>query len=427
MKGITLKVSLLTAALGFSAFAQAQDFDLSDMLPARPGESVPAGAVIEGDIVVATDDTTAVQAAHQSLLETNEDGIRLIQVASGIGILSTGGAHYQTYDNMNATLLSKRGAYNQAYLVAKKQLVENMNGIEVQCGNMARVTMDVIDTGTESVANTQNAMIENCLESVEGSLAGYVTFDVYDNVDSKHVRVSLISTPKTRAQISLNRGAVTQTTDPNDIFRQVVTDINRGVLPPMGAKVLTNETTGEVILLGYGSAIIRENSNARVASRLKDTANRQSQTRARAALLGTLQGEEVYWQGGFDERQIESAQQFEYEDPYLADPETVNLLSQDKEMFLNHLTTADDYGTIARGELPAGVSMRSFTSEDGHWQYSVAVYSPTLEAVATQAAEQTQQGIEGRGNRRISVFGGVNDNAANPQGASGRVSDEHNL
>lgn len=427
MKGITLKVSLLTAALGFSAFAQAQDFDLSDMLPARPGESVPAGAVIEGDIVVATDDTTAVQAAHQSLLETNEDGIRLIQVASGIGILSTGGAHYQTYDNMNATLLSKRGAYNQAYLIAKKQLVENMNGIEVQCGNMARVTMDVIDTGTESVANTQNAMIENCLESVEGSLAGYVTFDVYDNVDSKHVRVSLISTPKTRAQISLNRGAVTQTTDPNDIFRQVVTDINRGVLPPMGAKVLTNETTGEVILLGYGSAIIRENSNARVASRLKDTANRQSQTRARAALLGTLQGEEVYWQGGFDERQIESAQQFEYEDPYLADPETVNLLSQDKEMFLNHLTTADDYGTIARGELPAGVSMRSFTSEDGHWQYSVAVYSPTLEAVATQAAEQTQQGIEGRGNRRISVFGGVNDNAANPQGASGRVSDEHNL
>lgn len=427
MKGITLKVSLLTAALGFSAFAQAQDFDLSDMLPARPGESVPAGAVIEGDIVVATDDTTAVQAAHQSLLETNEDGIRLIQVASGIGILSTGGAHYQTYDNMNATLLSKRGAYNQAYLVAKKQLVENMNGIEVQCGNMARVTMDVIDTGTESVANTQNAMIENCLESVEGSLAGYVTFDVYDNVDSKHVRVSLISTPKTRAQISLNRGAVTQTTDPNDIFRQVVTDINRGVLPPMGAKVLTNESTGEVILLGYGSAIIRENSNARVASRLKDTANRQSQTRARAALLGTLQGEEVYWQGGFDERQIESAQQFEYEDPYLADPETVNLLSQDKEMFLNHLTTADDYGTIARGELPAGVSMRSFTSEDGHWQYSVAVYSPTLEAVATQAAEQTQQGIEGRGNRRISVFGGVNDNAANPQGASGRVSDEHNL
>lgn len=427
MKGITLKVSLLTAALGFSAFAQAQDFDLSDMLPARPGESVPAGAVIEGDIVVATDDTTAVQAAHQSLLETNEDGIRLIQVASGIGILSTGGAHYQTYDNMNATLLSKRGAYNQAYLIAKKQLVENMNGIEVQCGNMARVTMDVIDTGTESVANTQNAMIENCLESVEGSLAGYVTFDVYDNVDSKHVRVSLISTPKTRAQISLNRGAVTQTTDPNDIFRQVVTDINRGVLPPMGAKVLTNESTGEVILLGYGSAIIRENSNARVASRLKDTANRQSQTRARAALLGTLQGEEVYWQGGFDERQIESAQQFEYEDPYLADPETVNLLSQDKEMFLNHLTTADDYGTIARGELPAGVSMRSFTSEDGHWQYSVAVYSPTLEAVATQAAEQTQQGIEGRGNRRISVFGGVNDNAANPQGASGRVSDEHNL
>lgn len=427
MKGITLRISLLTAALGFSAIAHAQDFDLSDMLPARPGQAVPAGAVVDGDIVVATDDVTAVQAAHQSLIENTEDGVRLIQVASGIGILSAGGAHYQTYDNINATLLSKRGAYNQAYLIAKKQLVENMNGVDIQCGNMARVTMDVIDTGTDSVANTQNAMIENCRESVEGSLAGYVTFDVYDDVDTNYVRVSLISTPKTRAQISLNRGAVTQTTDPNDIFRQVVTDINHGVLPPMGAKVLTNETTGEVILMGYGSAIIRDNSNPRVASRLKDTASRQSQTRARAALLGTLQGEEVYWQGSFDERQIESAQQFEYDDPYLADPATVNLLNQDKEMFLNHLTTADDYGTITRGELPQGVSMRSFTSDDGYWQYSIAVYSPTLEAVAAQAAEQTQQGIDGRGNRRISVFGGVNSNAENPQGASGRVSDERNL
>lgn len=427
MKGLTLKISLLSAALGFSALTQAQDFDLSDMIPARPGQAAPADVVVDGNIVVANDDATGIQAAHQSLLETNEDGIRLIQVASGIGVLSTGGSHYQTYDNMNATLLSKRGAYNQAYLVAKKQLVENMNGIDVQCGNMARITMDVIDTGTDSLANTETSMVENCRESVEGSLAGYVTFDVYDDTDSNYVRVSLISTPKTRAQISLNRGAVTQTTDPNEIFRQVVTDINRGVLPPMGAKVLTNENTGEVILLGYGSAIIRDNSNPRVASRLRDTANRQSQTRARAALLGTLQGEEVYWQGSFDEQQVETAQQFEYEDPYLQDPTTARQLNQDKEAFLNHLTTADDYGTITRGELPAGVSMRSFTSEDGFWQYSVAVYSPTLEAVAVQAAEQTQQGIQGRGNRRISIFGGVNENAANPQGASGRVSDESNL
>ena len=427
MKNLNIKISLLTVALGFSAVAQAQDFDLSDMMPARPGQAASADAVIDGNIVVASDDTTAVQAAHQSLIETNEDGIRFIQVASGTGILSTGGAHYQTYDNMNATLLSKRGAYNQAYLVAKKQLVENMNGVDVHCSNLARVTMDVIDTGTDSLANTENMMLERCRESVEGSLAGYVTFDVYDDTDSNHVRVSLISTPKTRAQISLNRGAVTQTTEPNEIFRQVVTDINQGVLPPMGAKVLTNQETGEVILMGYGSAIIRDNSNPRVASQLKNTANRQSQTRARAALLGTLQGEEVYWQGSFDESQMETSQQFEYEDPYLQDPATANLLNQDKELFLNHLTTSDDYGTITGGQLPAGVSLRSFTSEDGHWQYSVAVYSPTLEAVAAEAAAQTQQGIDGRGNRRISVFGGVNENAANPQGASGRVSKESNL
>lgn len=422
-----IKLSSLALAIGLMMPAAAQDFDLADLVPARPGQTAPTDAVVDGDLVVASDEKSAVSAAHQSLIDNNEDGVRLIQVGSGVGVLSSASAFYQTYENINATLLSKRGAYNQAALMAKTQLVENMNGMDVRCANIASLTMDVIDTGTDSLANTATAMTEQCQESVEGSLAGYVTFDVFDDPDAKQVRISLISTPKTRQQISLNRGAVTQTSDPAEIFKQIMEDMSKGVLPPMGAKVLTVEPTGEVILMGFGSAIVRSNDNPRVANRLKETANRQSQTRARAALLGTLQGEEVYWQGSFDERQIESAAQFEYEDPYLADPSTANQLNQDKEGFLNHLTTSDDYQTIAGGELPAGVNVRSFTSEDGYWQYSVAVYSPTLEAVATEAAAQTEHGITGRGNRRISIFGGLNENAENPQGPSGQVSDKSNL
>ena len=56
--------------------------------------------------------------------------------------------------------------------------------------------MDSIDSGVESTVNEQTNMMEACKESVSGSLAGFVTYDVYDNNDDKLVRVSLISTPK---------------------------------------------------------------------------------------------------------------------------------------------------------------------------------------------------------------------------------------
>lgn len=428
MKRTLLGMAVL---LGISSAAAAQDFDLTDMTPARPGQDVEATSTqTQGNLVVGTDEKEAVAVAHQQLVDNSEDGIRLIQVGSGTGILSIGSAFYQTYDNLNATLLSKRAAYNQAALIAKRQLVSNGKGVDVTCNNLAELTMDSIDTGTDSVANESAEMRERCVESVNGSIAGYVTYDVYDDVESNQVRISLISTPKTRAQVRENTGAVAVTSDPNALFKQILTDINNGVLPPMGAKILTHAETGEVILMGYGSAIVRNNDNPRVAKRLKDVAKRQSETRARSALLGTMKGEEVYWQGGFQEEQLESTQQFEYTDPNLEDPTQVKKLDNDRTQFLNQLKASDEYQTITQGRLPAGVQTRNFVSADGHWQYTIAVHSPTFEAIASEAHNEMQ----GRGSakkdssgRMINVYGGANDKAENPQGASGKVSEDDNL
>ena len=430
-----MKLKILTLAMALAMPVAAEEFSLTDMIPARPGAQVAGAeqATVSGDVVVAKDTNVAVAVAHQSLIDDDEDGIKMIQVGSGTGILSIGTASYNTYDNMNATLLSKRGAYNQAYLIAKKQLIENMKGVEQRCGNVVTATMDSIDSGVESTVNEQTNMMEACKESVSGSLAGFVTYDVYDNNDDKLVRVSLISTPKTRSQIKGNRGAVAVTSEPNAIFKQVISDVKSGVLPPVGAKVLTNADSGEVIILGYGSAIIRSNKNNKIARKLKGVAKSQSQTRARSALLATMQGEQVYWQGSFDENQMEGTQQFEYDDPNLNDPQQVQVLEEDRNTFLNQLKTSDEYATITKGKLPPGVSVKSFASDDGLWKYSVAVYAPSLEATARQAAKEmagnngnTVNGMN-RSGRKIKAVGGLNEKAANPQGASGKVASEEEL
>ena len=97
-----MKRSLLTLALLAALPTFAQDFDLTDMTPARPGESVESADVVtKGNVVVGKDEKTAVKAAHQQLVDENQDGIRLVQVGSGTGILSIGSSSYNTYDNMN--------------------------------------------------------------------------------------------------------------------------------------------------------------------------------------------------------------------------------------------------------------------------------------------------------------------------------------
>jgi hypothetical protein len=426
-----MKFKTLTLALALSLPSYANDdFDLTDLIPAKPGQTVENAdnVTVKGDVVVGTDDVAAVAVAYQVLIEEEEDGIKMIKVGSGMGILSVGSASYQIFNNNSASLLSKRGAYNKALLIAKKQFVANMKGVSLACSNVVSVSMDVIDSGNESTANTADSQQESCVESVSGSLAGYVTFDVNDDIEEKLVRVSLISTPKTRAQIRHQAGAVAITTAPNEIFKHIISDLKNGILPPVGAKVLTNPETHENYVMGFGSAIVRGNKNKSVARKLKTVAKRQSETRARSALLGTLKGEKVYWDGSFDEKQMDKNTQFKY-DPETLDPTQVAVLDEEQSTFINQLKTTDDYSTLTKGKLPPGVSTKSFTSTDGNWQYTVAIYAPSLEKTARQANKEMHATGANRidTKHKINAKGGRNENGNNSQAASGQVSKSGDL
>lgn len=431
------KKTLLSLVLA-SAFGSAHanvDFDLNDLVPATdaPSETqaVNTDDVKEvGDLVVAADPKAAVLVAHQSLIEDEGDGVKMIAVGSGIGILSTGSGSYETYENRNATLLSKRGAYMKAFQIAKKQLVENMEGMSNMCATAINETMDVIDTATEGAANTTSMMSDNCAESVKGALAGYVTFDVYDDPSENLVRVSLISTPKTREQTKRKVGALTQTTEPNVIFKQIVADLQAGVMPPVGAKVITNAETGESFVLGFGSSIIRDNKNKSVKRKLLGMSKSQAQAKARNGLIAVMQGEQVYWEGGFTENQLEKNEQFEYP-PESINPVDAKVLAEDKHTFLNNIKSFDSYKSFAAGQVPPGVSVKTFKSSDGDWMLAVAVYAPSLEATAKQAAaenkKRVREGQNASSDHKISTTGGLTDGSNNTQGPSGQVSNANDL
>ena len=409
--------------------ASFESFDLTDMMPARPGESVePVGKVVsEENFVVAENEADGLAVAHQQLIDSNSDGVRLIKVGSGEAILSTGSDFYRVYENINATLLSKRAAYNRAYMNAKKGLAQDLNGLQNSCESAASIASEAIDTGTDSLANQGIAQTEACKESVQASLAGFATYDVFDNPEDKSVRVTIISSPKTRKAITASKGATYSSNDPNEAFKTAINDLQKGLLPPVGAKVITNATTGEIIILGYGSAINRTNKNASVARRLRQGAERRSQTLARNALISTMQGEKVFWEGGFSDDMVETTEQYET-DPELEDPSTAKALDEEREQFLSVISQTDDYRTAASGQLPPGVKSQTFTSEDGYWSYTFSIYAPSLEANSRQARREMDSGNSSMtaqpSSRNISSYGGVNESGDNPQGPSGRVAND---
>ncbi|MGF1885964.1 hypothetical protein L4D13_07480 [Photobacterium profundum] len=425
----------LVLATTFSAAHAGVDFDLNDLVPAtasaEESQTVDTTAVKEVDgLIIANDPKAAVLVAHQSLIEDEGDGVKMIAVSSGVGILSTGSGSYETYENRNATLLSKRAAYMKAFQIAKKQLVENMEGMSNMCATAINETMDAIDTATDSVANTTAMTSDNCAESVKGALAGYVTFDVYDDPAEKLVRVSLISTPKTREQTKRKVGALTQTTEPNAIFKQIIADLQSGVMPPVGAKVITNPDSGESFVLGFGSSIIRDNKNKSVKRKLVSMSKSQAQAKARNGLISVMQGEEVYWEGGFSENQLEKNEQFSYPEDSI-DPADATALAEDKHTFMNNMKHAESYKSFAAGKVPPGVSVKTFKSSDGDWMLAVAVYAPSLESAAKEAAAENKQRVrEGKTagtDHKVGTTGGLTDSGNNTQGPSGQVSNVNDL
>jgi hypothetical protein len=426
----------LLCALFMGAGMPAAALDLNDMLPpVRGGDlKVETEVKVNDSYVEAQNMSDGMASAYLRAIEGASEGVELIKVGSGIGILSVSSESYITYDNRNATLLSKRAAYAKAFMIAKKQLVEHMKGLANSCESAASDSLSMIDSGSDSVTNIYSSFEESCKESVQGALAGYVTYSVEDRLKDKEVYVAIASTEKTRTEMKVGAGAVLNTSNPNSAFKAVVADLKAGALPPIGAKILKDPSNGKTIIVAYGSSIVRTNRNKNISKKLKKVAKKQATMRARNALVGVMQGEKVYWEGGFDETQIQSTGQFEFAPKdETATEDEIKVLEEERTQFINTMSDTNHYKTFAAGHVPAGVQTKSFVGSQGNWAYSLAVYSPSVSLHAKKAANQikrrgkNESHKESENSRKFNEYNGENDKVASPRGPSGQVANASNI
>lgn len=418
------------AALTMAGSVAAMSLD--DFVPPVDGGTIePQGAVSsQGEVIVAESMQDGLGYAYQHILDEDGEGIRTVQTKTGFGTIAVSTAHYRRSENLNATLLSKRAAYVRAFADAQSQLVKSFEGFENVCNQAARSNTIAIDSGVEGAANTAVSQSESCAEVAKGVLAGFVTYMVKDDDQANQITVSLASSTKTRSAVSRVGGAVLVSGDPESAFTHVAREISSGVVPPIGAKLIHNPDNGESIVIGFGSAIVRQNRDPSMMNNMRNMARRQSQLRANNALVAFLQGSQVYWEGGFDESQIESSEQFEIPSDSEGNPMDPVIYDATRANFLNTVTQSDEYRSITSGNLPPGVKTKTFPSEDGYWMNTISIYMPSATAAAQQAGQENRSaagrsgGVRAVGapaGRSMRLEGGIAPESENPKGPSGRV------
>ena len=151
--------------------------------------------------------------------------------------------------------------------------------------------------------------------------------------------------------------------------------------------------TGEMAFVGFGSSVVRFDSNPALSSKLLLQAERAADMRAADALCGVIVGDDSSWKGKLDERTSSMLSDFEVAqkgDPisFVVDNQAFTELKNRKTSFVNVLKESQQYDSIRQGILPPGVIRRAWTDEKTGFSYAVAVYLPSATAEAKKDSQE---------------------------------------
>lgn len=331
------------------------------------------------------------QDAVNTLVKARKIGCEAVRFPSGLGWVASGVGEYRIMDNPTATLIARRNAYVVAYTQAKTQLAQSLNGLSTEAKTTIRSELVSMDMEDDAMAALKNETSESIEQAVQMLLRGFVVYDVYDDTENKMVWVSVVTSPRTRGQNARPSANAIDAASFSEGINAALAEIQSGIVPPVGGRIITVRGTDEIAFVGFGSSIIRTNENAAMQAKMNLTAERVAQARASDALCGVIIGDDTRWKGQLDETTVEAIADFEEisKDDPLAKTDTLGVrkLEQTRSQFVNVLQTNDEYESIRKGALPPGVTRRSWTNDELATVFAVAVYVPSLSNQASSDAE----------------------------------------
>ncbi|GHV48575.1 hypothetical protein FACS1894204_12910 [Synergistales bacterium] len=408
-----LKVAAVVFALSFVWCGAGYAMSADDFLPPAQAADVSqkeallevkdeASVKTEVDPVLKTEVTTAsaLQDAINAKIKRPKQGCELIvQQDGGIVFVATGlGTYNPGYANPVASRIEQRGAYLEAIMNAKAEMARTAAGLTSRGADTFNKNTDTLDTGEgEGLANIDKNLSETQQQTARKVLKGYVTYAVQDSRKNGQgmVYVTLVSSPKTRGNYTRNGTEGISAASLRDGLNSVIAEIKSGLVPPVGGRVIDVPATGEVAFVGFGSHVVRKNSDASVQAELDLQAEQIAGLRSTDALVGIILGDDTLWAAHVDEDSRKQVNQFkagEASDPSAQSSEAENKDYDDRmQGFRNTVTSSLNIQNLRNGALPPGVMRETSLDDDEYFAYGIAVYVPSLTEAARKGAKEMDE------------------------------------
>ena len=400
---------LVCPMVAFGQTASDKDISGSDFLPPVQGgdEQIekPKQVKIKKDVVEAASAQDAMNAAvrqnrkdlgadPKAATESPEIGAKWLKFGSGVGVLATGMATYSHVPNPTTTRIAQRNAYVVAYIQAKAAMARSVSNISVDGRNVLRTAAREINTDDANVTEEASITVEQLNQSAAALLKGHVTYSTKEIADEKDsevrlVFVSIVSTPKTQTMVT-RQGAVQKVDKLIDGLNEMVLDIKKGLIPPVGGRVITVPSSKQTAFIGFGTAVIGTSRNRALLAKKKLSAQKIAAARARDSLFGIIGGDRVIWQTGIGSDVSEEYKEvldFAKKDPLAQDHGSIDeSLQSYKSSIESNRVISETVESTRKGILPPGIKEKTWLSADGHWAYSLMVYYPPLSNFAAKTA-----------------------------------------
>lgn len=381
--------------------------DAADKAKARAIQSPEAVAVTKDEalgmsVVTSANPERAEQDAINAAIATIGDrGICAIGTGSGIGFVSTVTEMYGKSENPNLTKLSQRSAAVRAHLRAKAQLMEAMNEISVEGVQKIAEAYEAIDTESAALENSELSQEERNRSYASGLVRGAVVYDFVDDPDAGTVKVSVVTTPKTRGQVAAGTSSRTMhATDLESAVALIKMQIEAGVVPPAGGKTVCLPD-GSVAFVGFGSALIRQRTDGSVSRNARMAAKDIAASRAKASLLAVIQGEEIKADFENWEEFNQSERDYELQMNEDGSEEIRQLAATERQMSAASVSKSTLEAAV-KGSLPSGCIPIPCVAPDG-WAVSAMVWHAPVAAELSKVGKEmdnpafkgTNQGTRG--------------------------------
>ena len=408
MKKVLAVTAVLVLSFCSASFA-APLFTAADFVPpvqVPEEQRAEALSVKNPDAVVTSDDpalnapvTTgmSVQDSINAIVERHEEGCGMVATPEGrYGFVATGlGTYRKDMKNLTALRIAQRSAYVHALMQAKVKMAEQVEGFAVKGVTNFDEKITTLDDGDEDngLRNRDASSTESIKTTVAGVLKGYVTYNVFDDFKNGMVYVTIVSTPKTRGVFSRVTSDTVDAETINDGLNAVLAEIQSGLVPLVGGRIVEVPKTGEVAFVGFGSAVVRQDKDPSIRNSLLRAAQSSAGLRAADALCGIIIGDITNAETKLDQTTRESVRDFaneEKEDPItglVTSEEVANAKGRQTE-FRNRMEFSQTIETARRGTLPPGVIRRAWLDDEGAFAYALAIYIPSITNAAAAGAQE---------------------------------------